>query len=123
MDRHEWDAAEQHLRLALATIDEHRMHDYIVSMVAFVAAARLALHRGDLEETNRQLARAMRGRPSCTYVVPWLSVRVRLQLAEVHVALADLTTARHLLREIDDILRIRPVSARSSTRCPTSGCR
>ena len=50
----------------------------------------------------------MRGRPSCTYALPWLAVRGRLQIAKAAVALADTTTARHLLREIDDILRYRP---------------
>ena len=84
------------------------MDDYVVSVLAFAAAARLAVHRGDLEEATRQLARAMRGRPSCTYALPWLAVRGRLQIAKVAVALADTTTARHLLREIDDILRYRP---------------
>jgi LuxR family maltose regulon positive regulatory protein len=34
-------------------------------------------------------------------------VRLRLQLAKVYLALADATTARHLLREIDDILHHR----------------
>ena len=50
----------------------------------FAAAARIALHRGDLAGANRHLARAMRGRPSCTYAFPWLAVRVRLQLAKVY---------------------------------------
>lgn len=108
MDRQDWmDAAEQ-LEPALATIDEHRMDDYVVSVLAFAAAARLAVHRGDLEEAARQVAGAMRGRPSCTYALPWLAVRGRLQIAKVAVALADTTTARHLLRETDDILRYRP---------------
>ena len=84
------------------------MDDYVVSALAFAAAARLALHRGDLAETYRQLTRAMRTRPSCTYVIPWLAVRVRLQLAKVYIALSDATTAHHLMREIDDILLRRP---------------
>ena len=67
-----------------------------------------ALHRGDLDETHRQLARGMRSRPTCTFVLPWLAVRLRLQLAKVYVALTDATTARHLLREIDDVLLHRP---------------
>jgi LuxR family maltose regulon positive regulatory protein len=40
--------------------------------------------------------------------MPYVAVRVRLQLAQVYLALADRTTARHLLREIDDILISRP---------------
>ncbi len=77
-------------------------------MLAFAAAARLAVHRGDRNEADRQLARAMRARPSCTFVLPHIAVRVRLQLAKVYAALADHATARHLLREIDDILLHRP---------------
>ena len=93
---------------ALAAIDEHRMHDYATSVLAFAGAARLAVHRGDLDEAERQLTRAMRARPSCTFALPYLAVRVRLQLAKVYWALGDQTTARHLLREIDDVLLHRP---------------
>ena len=108
MDRGQWAEAAEHLELALAAIDEHRMHDYATSVLAFAAAARLAVHRGDLKEANRQLTRAMRARPSCTFVLPYLAVRVRLQLAKVYWAIGDQATARHLLREIDDILLHRP---------------
>jgi LuxR family maltose regulon positive regulatory protein len=41
-------------------------------------------------------------------VLPFLAVRVRLQLAKVYFAMSDAATARHLLREIDDILIHRP---------------
>ena len=84
------------------------MHDYATSVLAFAAAARLAVHRGDLKEADRQLTRAMRARPSCTFALPFLAVRVRLQLAKVHWAIGDHATARHLLREIDDVLLHRP---------------
>jgi LuxR family maltose regulon positive regulatory protein len=50
----------------------------------------------------------MRARPSCTFALPFLAVRVRLQLAKVSFAMGDDTTARHLLREIDDVLLHRP---------------
>ena len=50
----------------------------------------------------------MRTRPTCTYVLPWLAVRLRLQLAKVYLAASDATTAHHLMREIDDILLRRP---------------
>jgi len=108
MDSGRWPDAAEHLTSALDTIDEHRLHDYAMSVLAFAGAARLALHRADLDETNRQLARGMRARPNCTFVLPWLAVRLRLQLAKVYLALADATAARHLLHEIDDILHHRP---------------
>ena len=44
----------------------------------------------------------------CTFVMPFLAVRLRLQLAKVYRATGDATTARHLLKEIDDVLLHRP---------------
>ena len=108
MDRGRWAEAAEHVERALDAIDEHRMHDYAISVLTFAAAARLAVHRGDPREADRQLTQAMRARPSCTFVLPFLAVRVRLQLAKVYRAMGDTTTARHLLTEIDDVLRHRP---------------
>jgi LuxR family maltose regulon positive regulatory protein len=108
MDRGQWSDASERIELALAVVDENRMDDYPTSLLAFVCAARLAVQRGDRSEADRQLTRAMRARPFCTFAVPWMAVRVRLQLARVFWAIADKTTAHHLLREIDDILRHRP---------------
>jgi LuxR family maltose regulon positive regulatory protein len=108
MDRGRWAEAAEHLDLALATVDNRRLDDYVISVLAFAGAARLAVHRGDRKEVDRQLARAMRARPSCTFALPHVAVRVRLQLAKVYAAIADPATARHLLVEIDDILAHRP---------------
>jgi LuxR family transcriptional regulator, maltose regulon positive regulatory protein len=111
MDRGEWQEAASGLELALAKIEAHRAQDYAACLPTFTAAARLALHRGDLNETRRQLARAMRARPSATYVLPYVAVRLRLHLAKVYLALADLAAARQLVREIEDILSHRPALA------------
>ena len=107
MDRGEWPEAAGQLERALATIDEHRMHDYVTCLLAFAGAARLCVHRGDLTEARRQLTRAMRARSSATYVFPFVAVRLRLQLARVYLAIADPATARQLLRETDEILTRR----------------
>ena len=108
MDSGRWAEAAGHVELAHAAIDEYRMYDYVTSVLAFAVAARLAVHRGDLKEAYRQLTAAMRARPTCTFVLPWLAVRARLQLAKVYWATGDQSAARHLLREIDDILLNRP---------------
>jgi LuxR family maltose regulon positive regulatory protein len=108
MDRGRWAEAAERVEVALAAIDEARMHDYATSVLAFAAAARLAVHRGDLMEANRELTRAMRARPSLTFATPFLAVRLRLQLAKVYWAIAGYSAARHLLREIDDIVFRRP---------------
>jgi LuxR family transcriptional regulator, maltose regulon positive regulatory protein len=108
MDRGQWEEAAGRLERALAVIDEHGMHDYVYCLLAFAEAARLAVHRGDLTEARRQIAHAMRSRPSATYLLPCIAVRLRLQLAKVCLAVAEVVTVRQLLREIDDILRYRP---------------
>ena len=108
MDRARWAEAAEHLERALGAIDESRMQDYPTSVLAFAGAARLAVHRGDRGEAEHQLTQAMRSRPSLTFALPYLAVRVRVQLAKVFSALGDLLTARHLLQEIDDVLHHRP---------------
>ena len=108
MDRGRWADAAGHVERALAAIDQYRMHDYATSVLAFAVAARLAVHQGDLKDADRQLTQAMRARPTCTFVLPWLAVRTRLQLAKVYWATGDHASPRHLLREIDDILLQRP---------------
>jgi LuxR family transcriptional regulator, maltose regulon positive regulatory protein len=107
-DRGQWPETADRLERALATIDEHRLHDYVTSLLAFAGAARLSVHRGDMTEAHRQLAQAMRARPSATYAFPFVAVRLRLQLAKVCFSTAEVVAARQLLREIDDILSHRP---------------
>jgi LuxR family maltose regulon positive regulatory protein len=108
MDRGLWAEAAERVELALAAVDEHRLYDYATCVLAFATAARLSLHSGDMKEVDRQLTRAMRARPSCTFALPFLAVRVRLQLAKVWWAKGDDATTRQLLREIDDVMSHRP---------------
>jgi LuxR family maltose regulon positive regulatory protein len=108
MDRGRWTEAAERVEQALAVIDEHRMHDYATGVLTFAAAARLAVYRGDPDEADRQITRAMRARLSCTFVLPFLAVGTRLQLAKVHLTRGEHSTAGHLLREIDDVLLHRP---------------
>jgi LuxR family maltose regulon positive regulatory protein len=43
-----------------------------------------------------------------TYALPYLAVQTRIELARVHLVLADQAGARTLMREVDDLLRRRP---------------
>jgi LuxR family transcriptional regulator, maltose regulon positive regulatory protein len=108
MDRGQWQEAADRLERPLAMIDKDRLHDYATCLLAFTAAARLSVHHGGLGEAHRQLTRAMRARPSATWALPFVAVRLRLQLAKVYLALAEPATVRQLVREIDDILKHRP---------------
>ncbi|HEX5858304.1 MAG TPA: LuxR C-terminal-related transcriptional regulator, partial [Microbacterium sp.] len=96
------------LETAQAMIEDARIQDYATAVLTFAALARLALHRGDLKTADRELTRAMRTRPACTAALPTLSVPIRLHLASTYWALGDFATARHLVREIEDILLRRP---------------
>jgi LuxR family transcriptional regulator, maltose regulon positive regulatory protein len=77
---------------------------------AFACAveARLAMHRGDASAARRKLVSAQPDRPMLTSAEPQVAVQVRLELARVHLALADLAGARMLMREIDELLKCRP---------------
>jgi LuxR family transcriptional regulator, maltose regulon positive regulatory protein len=108
MDRDDWQEAAGRLEHALATVEEKRLHDYVYSIPASVAAARLSLHNGDLKEAHWRLAAAMRARPVATHLLPYLAVRLRLHLAKLYLGIADAGTAHQLLREADGILTQRP---------------
>lgn len=108
MEAGHWDEAAVRVETALGIVEEHRMHDYAISILTFAAAARLAVHRADLAEADRRLTEGMRVRPTSTFLLPSLATQGRLQLARVCVMRGDHAGARLLLREIDDILHRRP---------------
>lgn len=108
MDTGDWDLAHEHVVRAVAAIDANHMDGYPTTALALAVAARVAVHQGDRDEGDSLLARAMRARVGCTYLLPYLSMRVRLQLAKTYVAIGDRSAAWHLLREIEDLLRKRP---------------
>ena len=108
MDEGRWDDAAAHVERAQRTVEIHQLEDYAISLLPCAAAARLALHRAEPVAADRQLTRAMRSRAASTFAMPCLATRGRLQLAKVYWARGDHASTRHLLREIDDVLRHRP---------------
>ncbi|OLT52288.1 LuxR C-terminal-related transcriptional regulator [Cellulosimicrobium sp. CUA-896] len=103
-----WPTAAEHAGAAVRAVETHHMEGYGTTGLALAAAARVALHRGEAAAAERLLARGMRARVQCTYVLPFLALRTRLQLAHAFTTLGDRTTAMHLLREMDEIQRRRP---------------
>jgi LuxR family transcriptional regulator, maltose regulon positive regulatory protein len=67
-----------------------------------------AMHRGDAPAARLELLSAQHLRPLLAYALPYLAVQVRVELAHVRLALADLPGARTLKREVDDLLKRRP---------------
>ena len=114
----EADALVAHAR---AMIDEGRLGEEPVSAIAFAAAARAGLRRGNLAEASADLQKAEALAPQLTHALPWHSVQTTLELARGELALLDATGARAWLSAADEILRRRPrlgvLGAQSEALC------
>ena len=108
MDRGEWEAAAQDVATSLDVIDTHNLTEYGTSATTYAAATRLEIHHRNVDAARTALAQAMRLRVLVSWVTPWASVILRLQLGNAHLALGDPRGARIILNEIDDVLHHRP---------------
>jgi LuxR family transcriptional regulator, maltose regulon positive regulatory protein len=108
MARGQWGQAEDLAGHAGAALRRARAEDTYVAPLVCAVEARMALRRGDLPVARGQLVGAQRARPLLTYSVPHVAVQARIELARVHLALADTSGASTLMDEIDDILERRP---------------
>lgn len=108
LDDGEIQAAAQHARVAVHKIEEGHLEGYPTTALALAVRARVALRLGEVPQTRNFLARAMRTRIHCTHVLPFIAMRLRLQLVKVFVGMGDRAAAAHIMREIDDLLSQRP---------------
>jgi LuxR family transcriptional regulator, maltose regulon positive regulatory protein len=108
MDRGDWDAAAVFADEARAEVEAGSGEEQVPGALADAVDARVSIHRGDPEAGRAYLAHAQRLRPLLTRALPWSAVRMRLDLAHAHLALADAPGARTLLAEIRDILVRHP---------------
>ena len=108
MARGQWDQAEDLAGHAGAALRRARAEDGYVAPLVYAVQARAALRRGNVSVARQQLVGAQRARPLLTYSVPHVAVQARIELARVHLALADTFAARTLMDEVDDILKRRP---------------
>ena len=104
------DLAEAHALAdqARAVVNDGGLQDHVTNVLVFAVAARLAMRSGDTSGARNLVTKAQRLRPRLTYAVPQLAVQSRLELIRVMLGLADGSGARTVLREVDDILRVRP---------------
>ncbi len=108
MRREDWHEAEILVEQARGVIREARLDDYVTTILLYAAAARVAIHRGDVPPALEHLARAQGLRPQMTYALPFYAVQTRLELIRAYIALTDVAGARTVLREVDDLLRRQP---------------
>jgi LuxR family maltose regulon positive regulatory protein len=106
--RNEWALAEAAASRARAVLRGTGVEDSAITPLVCAVHARVAAHRGDIAAARLDLVSAQRLRHLLTYAVPHLAVQARIELTRVHLALADLGGARTLMREIDELLKLRP---------------
>ena len=104
MARNKWNQAEALAGQARSLLDQSGLQEATVC----AAQARVALHRGDVPAARRELASAQRLRSLLTYAQPHMAVQARIELIRAHITLADISGARTLMREVDEVLRLRP---------------
>ncbi len=108
MARSQWDQAEVLVERARTVLRQAGTEESYATPLLCALRARAAMHRGDVPAARRELVSAQHLRPLLTYALPYFAVQARIELARVHLAVADLAGARTLMREVDDLLQRRP---------------
>jgi LuxR family maltose regulon positive regulatory protein len=106
--RQDWRAAETLIEQARRVVGTAHLEDCVTSIVLYAAGARVAVHHGNRDQADQDLARAKQLRPEATHALPYYAVQARLALIRAYLALTDVAAARTVLHEVDDLLRWRP---------------
>jgi LuxR family maltose regulon positive regulatory protein len=108
MARSQWDRATVLADQARTVLRRAGIEESYVTPLIRALRARAATHRGDVPAARKELVGAQHLRPLLTYALPYLAVQARIELARVHLALADQAGARTLMREVEGLLKRRP---------------
>jgi LuxR family maltose regulon positive regulatory protein len=106
--RQDWHEAETLVEQARSLVIKAHLEDCATSIVVYAAAARVAIHHGNRDRADQDLARAKQLQPQATHALPYYAVQARLELVRAYLALSDVAAARTVLREVDDLMRWRP---------------
>jgi LuxR family transcriptional regulator, maltose regulon positive regulatory protein len=106
--RQDWRDAEILVEQARSVVNMAHLEAFATSVVLYAAGARVAIHHGNVDQAEQDLARAQQLRPQATHALPYYAVQARLELIRAYLALTDVASARTVLREVDDLLRWRP---------------
>jgi LuxR family maltose regulon positive regulatory protein len=106
--RQDWQAAESLTEQARSVVASAHLEECVTSLVLCAAGARVAIHHGNRDQAEQDLARAQQLRPQATHALPYYAVQARLELTRAYLAMGDRATARRVLGEVDELLRWRP---------------
>jgi LuxR family transcriptional regulator, maltose regulon positive regulatory protein len=104
----DWRAAETLVNQARSVVASAHLEECVTSLVLYAAGARMAIHHGNRDQAEQDLARAQQLRPQATYALPYYAVQGRLELTRAYLALTDVAAARRVLGEVEELLRWRP---------------
>ena len=108
MAHNQWDRAEVLAGQAGTVLHRAGIEESFATPLICALRARAAIRRADVPAARGELLSAQHLRPLLTYALPYLAVQARVELARVHLALADLAGARTLMCEVDDLLKRPP---------------
>ena len=103
-----WKEARHHASAGQAMVNDAGLEEYSTSALLHAATARIAVHEGRHEDARTALTAAHRLRPLLDHGLPWLAIQVGVELACVHLALAEPGPARTVFGEAQQVLRLRP---------------
>jgi LuxR family maltose regulon positive regulatory protein len=107
IDGGDWRRAGELSDQAVATFERGSAESYAQAVSVYAVAARVSVHRGDLETARTWVVLASRARPACTSAVP-CTAQFLPQLAHAYLALGDPAGARAVLRQFRELLRDAP---------------
>jgi LuxR family transcriptional regulator, maltose regulon positive regulatory protein len=107
IERHDWSAGAAFASDAVAIVRDADLDALLQSTLVYAVAARVAVHEGEIATAMEHVVRASRLRPLCSAAAPF-SAQFLLQLSHAYHELEDPAGARAVLRQIRDILQVRP---------------
>jgi LuxR family maltose regulon positive regulatory protein len=102
------DAAERHARRAADVVSRGGLERHVSASIVHAAVARAALVQRRVSTAQRATQLADPLVRSTTYALPWFASYVRLELAQVQLALGESGSARELLAGAEDVVARRP---------------
>jgi LuxR family maltose regulon positive regulatory protein len=106
--RRDWGLAEEFARASRHVLEHAQLGNLAVSLLTYATAARIAVHRGNVERARKELVLAQLVRPLATYGLPYFAVAARLELAHAYLATADPVGARNVVSEAEEVCQKRP---------------
>jgi LuxR family maltose regulon positive regulatory protein len=106
--RQDWQDTDALVEQARSLVGTAHLEDFVTSVVVYAVAARVAIHHGNRDQAEQDLARAQQLRPQATHALPYYAVQARLELIRAYLTLTDMAGARKVLGEVDGLLRWRP---------------